>query len=103
MQFDAACGDYGIFYLPMFLAFHSNLPDIHQGTVRSGWKIFGWCVSLIQMSPNNTHKGISFLLIEFLSQPLQTWISFCAGKLHTLVTVMVPQIAEYTNTGSALV
>src|ERR1700709_1843955 len=62
----AACGDHGIFYLPMLLAFHSTLSDIHQGTARPGWKTFCSCVSLIQ-TPNsfdNTHRRMHSIGME---------------------------------------
>jgi hypothetical protein len=66
-----------IFYLPMLLASHSNLSDIHQGTVRPGWKTFRWHVSLIQTSPNNTHRRIHSIGME--SRALWTLASICSS------------------------
>jgi hypothetical protein len=73
----AARGDHGILYLPMLLAFHSNLSDIHEGTVRPGWKTFGWCASLIQTSPNNIHRCMHSIGME--SRALWTLASICSS------------------------
>jgi hypothetical protein len=73
----AACGDHGILYLPMLLAFHSNLSDIHEGTMRPCWKTFGWCASLIQTSPNNTHRRMHSIGME--SRAIWTLASICSS------------------------
>jgi hypothetical protein len=73
----AACGGHDIFYLPMLLALHSNLSDIHEGTVSPSWKTFGWCASLIQTSPNNTHRRMHSIGME--SRALWKLASICSS------------------------